>query len=367
MKILYVSNASNFIGAGGMEYHLLDITGWMEQHDVQTALAVRKDTFFHRTLLKGRPHVYPLSWTGIRKFWSFFELARAVREFAPDVVSINRERDIIRVYGIVKLMGPFLKKRPAIVAVFHNLGWRSSWILERLDGVIFPNRYMRESYLRGAGNGTLRSEVIYHGVPLPEVNSDDKFNKDRQRRFFKEKRFPIIGMVGEMRKNQTELIDVAHHLKKKLRDFTIVLIGRGTDQEISDLQKKIDGYGLTDNVFLIGRVDRGRIPDIFYDLDVSVTTNRTEPFGMVFIESLASYTPLVAYNSGGPVEILEKGGGMLVDGGPENMADTLFRLVSDDALRTSLGMAGRKAVERHFSINAMGENHFSFYRSIVRG
>jgi glycosyltransferase involved in cell wall biosynthesis len=326
---------------------------------------VRKDTFFHRTLLKGRPHIYPLSWTGISKVSSFFELARAVREFAPDVVSINRERDIIRVYGIVKLMGPFLRKRPAIVAVFHNLGWRSSWILKHLDGVIFPNRYMRESYLRCIGNGVLRSEVIYHGVPLPEINIDDKFNRDRRRRFFKEKGFPIIGMVGEMRKNQTELIDVAHHLKQKLRDFTVVLIGRGTDQEISDLQKKIDDYGLTKNVFLIGRVDRVHIPDIFHDLDISVTTNRIEPFGMVFIESLASYTPLIAYNSGGPVEILEKGGGILVDGGPKEMAEALFRVVSDDASRKALGISGRNAVERYFSINAMGENHLRFYRSIV--
>jgi glycosyltransferase involved in cell wall biosynthesis len=159
---------------------------------------------------------------------------------------------------------------------------------------------------------------------------------------------------------------VAYHLKKKTPDFTIAFVGRASEEEIRPLQEKIDRLGLSQNFLFTGRVDRKYIPDIFYDLDVSVTTHRVEPFGMVFIESLASYTPLVAYNSGGPVEILAKGGGILVPGGPEEMAEKLFSLISDHALRKSLGMSGRAAAEKYFSIAAMGEQHYLFYVNILK-
>lgn len=367
MKILYVCNASNFIGIGGMEYHLLDITTWLEEHGVSTALAVRKDTFFQRTILQNRQRVYPLSWTGLHKIISFFEVAKAIREFSPDIISINREKDIIRVFFIAKFVGMFMQVKPKIVAVFHNPGWQRYYVLGMLDGILFPTRFMQKGYIPKNRSVETKSTVIYHGIALHTVDKPRKFNPNRERKFFKGRGFPLIGMIGEMRKNQTELIDAAYYLKQKRKDFVVALVGRGNDDEIKSLQEKIDRLGLQDNFIFTGRVDRSLIPDILYDLDISVTTNRDEPFGIVHIESLASCTPLVAYNSGGPVEILGKGGGILVDGGPEEMAEKIFMIISDDTLRKSLGLAGRAAVEKHFSIDAMGKQHYQYYQDIMEG
>lgn len=367
MKILYVCNASNFIGIGGMEYHLLDITTWLEEHGVTTAFAVRKDTFFQRTILQNRPRVYPLSWTGLHKIFSFFQVAKAIREFSPDIISINREKDIIRVFLIAKFVGIFMKIKPKIVAVFHNPGWQRYYILGMLDGILFPTRFMQKGYIPKNRSVETKSTVIYHGIALPTVDKPRKFNPNRERKFFKGRGFPLIGMIGEMRKNQTELIDAAYYLKQRRKDFVVAFVGRGKDEEIKSLQEKIDRLGLSENFIFTGRVDRALIPDILYDLDISVTTNRDEPFGIVHIESLASCTPLVAYNSGGPVEILEKGGGILVDGGPEEMAEKIFMVISDNTLGKSLGLAGRAAVEKHFSIDAMGKQHYQYYQDIMEG
>jgi len=366
MKILYISNGSNFLGAGGMEYHLMDITRWLEGKGVETALAVRKGAFIHRVLLAGRPNVYPLPWTGIEKIASFINVLQAVRDFAPDIISINRERDIIPVLMILKCAGPFLKKRPKLVAVFHNSGWgRRPSVLSWLDGVIFPNHFLKDIYAPGPDSARINASVIYHGIHLPDLDAGKKLDPGRERRFFKGRKFPIIGMVGELRKNQAELIDVAAHLKKRVSEFTIAIIGRGNDEEIASLQEKIDRLGLTEQFVITGNVEKARMNDVFYDLDISVTTNRREPFGLVFLESLATYTPLVAYNSGGPVEILEKGGGVLVTGGPEDMARQLFALVTDHAVRTAMAQEGRVAAEKYFSIDAMGEGHYRFYEKLL--
>ena len=365
MKILYISNGSNFLSAGGMEYHMIDITEWLKKKGVKTAMAIRKNTFMHKNLVGNMPNIYPLSWTGPAKIISFLQVARAVIDFSPDIISINRERDIKRIYYIVKFINVFLKKNIKLISIFQNVGWRSSFKLEKLDGLIFLNDYTKQDYISWNKEAESKSVIIQYGIHLPEVNRRDKSKLNRERKFFKNAGFPLIGMVGEFRKNQTELVDVAYHLKKKLPDFTIAFIGRGTEEETRPLKDKIERMGLTKNFIFTGRVDKERIQDVFYDLDVSVTTNRSEAFGLVFIESLASCTPLVAYNSGGPVEILEKGGGILVSGGPEDMADSLFTIVSDHDLRNSLGMAGRDVAEKYFSINAMGERHFNYYSEIL--
>jgi len=365
MRILYICNASNFLGIGGMEYHLIDITGWLQGHGVETALAVREGTYFHKTILNNKPNVYPLSWTGLHKFFSFIQVGKAIRDFSPDIISINRERDIIRVFLIAKLIGFFTRKRPKIVAVFHNAGWKKFYVLGHFDGIIFPTRYMSQGYLSKNNSAGPIAQTIYHGIQLTNDGPGDKFNPARTRRYLKGLSFPIIGMIGEMRKNQTELIDVAYHLKKKNIDFTIAFIGRGNEGELNVLKEKIDRLGLMKNIIFTGRVDRNQIPDVLYDLDISITTNRSEPFGIVHIESLAAYTPVVAYNSGGLIEILEHGGGVLVNGGPENMADELFTLITNHQRIKSLGIEGRDSVEKNFSIEAMGGKHLKFYSDIA--
>jgi glycosyltransferase involved in cell wall biosynthesis len=106
---------------------------------------------------------------------------------------------------------------------------------------------------------------------------------------------------------------------------------------------------------------------LFHDLDLSVSTHRNEGFGIVHIESMASLTPVVAYNSGGLVEIVRKGGGVLVDGGPREFARAVVGLLEDDGRRHDLGLEGRKVVEDHFSIDAMGRNHLRYYQDVLSG
>jgi len=111
-----------------MEYHLLDITDWrLEAKGVETALPYGEGTFMQRSLLAGKPNVYPLSWTGLAKLSAFWDvMGRLFGEFSPDIISINRERDIIQIVLTVKLLGLLRRNSPKLVSVFHNSGWKKN-------------------------------------------------------------------------------------------------------------------------------------------------------------------------------------------------------------------------------------------------
>jgi glycosyltransferase involved in cell wall biosynthesis len=170
-------------------------------------------------------------------------------------------------------------------------------------------------------------------------------------------------MVGELWKNQAELIDVGALLQKKYQDITIAIVGGG---ENANLLAKIASYGLERNFVLTGRIPLEQIADLFYDLDLSVSTYRSEGFGIVHIASLAGATPVVAYNSGGLVEIIRNGGGVLVDGGTKEFADAVIALLDNDERRWALGMEGRRVVEENFSVEAMGRRYHEFFCGLFR-
>ena len=259
-----------------------------------------------------------------------------------------------------------MKKKPKIVSVFHIAGCTVRFNLSKLDGMLFPSRFSMDSYV---DKDTIYNKcvVVHHGVQLPVYQEDIKNDPDRERKFFAGKKFPVIGMVGELRKNQAELVDVAAELNNMGIDFNIVIIGKGTASEIEQLEIIIKNKGLSDRVELVGHIDRTQINDVFFDLDIAVTTFRYDVFSVANIESLASGTPLVAYRSGGTMEALENGGGVLVDGGPKEMAIELKKLISDEQLRKSMSIQARKVAEKYYSIDSMGTKHYEFYEKLFDG
>ncbi len=78
----------------------------------------------------------------------------------------------------------------------------------------------------------------------------------------------------------------------------------------------------------------------------------SEGLGMVFLEAMASGTPVVSTRHGGIPEVVEDGmTGLLVDERqPEQLAQALGTLLADSGRRTTMGAAGRARVLAHFDL-----------------
>lgn len=118
---------------------------------------------------------------------------------------------------------------------------------------------------------------------------------------------------------------------------TLDIFGGGVSRDVRTLRQDISRRGLDVAVTV-----HGVVPDMtsrWATFDVSVVTSMNEAFGRVTVESLLAGTPVVGYARGGTVEILDAGGGLLVEPGSELLADALCVLARDDeqlgALRAS--------------------------------
>lgn len=357
MKIVFVINARLVSGA---EEHLLDLTKMFPAYGIEPVFFVRAGGAFEKRLkecgVKTHPVFVP---SRLKTIWN---ISKALIHEQPDIISVNREHNIYPTLLSYYLAAPSLKIRPKLVAVFHTPTGRSYPFLSTLfDGVIATSEYTGSSFW--ANNPGLKklTTIIHYGVELSLLQAD-KSDKNRERRILKGRKFPVVGMVGELWKNQEELVDATVALKKAFPEITVAIVGGGGTEH---LEKKIAAYGLESNIVLTGRIPRSQIADLFYDFDLSLSTYRNEGFGIVHIESLAACTPVVAYNSGGLVEIIRNGGGCLVDGNTETFVKRVIDLLHDDDTREQLGKKGRSVVEKQFTIAAMGNAHRRFYQELL--
>lgn len=137
-------------------------------------------------------------------------------------------------------------------------------------------------------------------------------------------------------KGQFDLVSTARHLLVTGTPVQIDLYGDAHPDDLARLNRMIRDTGVSSVLR-----HRGQTSDplgILAGADVSLVCSRNEAYGRVTIESILVGTPVIGYDLGGTREILQSGGGVLVDPEPMAVADTLRNLASDpralEALRS---------------------------------
>ncbi|KAK9275162.1 hypothetical protein L1049_022421 [Liquidambar formosana] len=97
-------------------------------------------------------------------------------------------------------------------------------------------------------------------------------------------------------------------------------------------------------------------------------TPKDEHFGIVPLEAMAAYKPVIACNSGGPVETIKNGvTGFLCDPTPQEFSLAMAKLIQDPQLAEKMGGVARQHVTDSFSTKIFGQHLNRFLVDVVRG
>ena len=132
-----------------------------------------------------------------------------------------------------------------------------------------------------------------------------------------------------------------------------------------ELIKYAEGLGLNHNVIFSGI--RKDIPEIMSTLDIFVLPSINEPFGRAILEAMACGKPVIATNGGGIPEIVKNDEtGVLVPlKDADKLAQAIIVLLEDKERAKKMGLAGRKRVERYFSLEKMVEKIETLYDQLT--
>ena len=314
------------------------------------------------------------------------EVDRALRKkrlparAAEELASWGRKTDFLRLYQAAWL-GPHLQALGVrhVHAHFAGLAARTAFWLERFFGIGFsftahandifaPKpfeislgklmgtaraivtvsdfgvRFLREKYPGDAG----KIHRVYNGIDLADFRVTDLAAPT-----------PSIVSIGRLieKKGFSDLIEACRLLGERGINFRCEIIGEGP-LELA-LREQIRAAGLTSSVTLSGPLPQEEVRSrlacsaIFALPCVTEAGGGKDNLPTVVMEAMAAALPVVSTAIGGVPEMVQDGitGFLLPEHRPAALAEILSRLLSNPALRHSLGEAGRERATRLFALD----------------
>ena len=136
---------------------------------------------------------------------------------------------------------------------------------------------------------------------------------------------------------------------------------------VAGLRQRIAEAGAAADVEFLPALDRAGRQEFLRTVSlVAVPAREGEAFGLFVIEALASGVPVVLTRVGSYPELVEMGGGALVDpGDPRALAAAIRKLVADPERARLEGARGRKAVLKYFNIERMAGDIVKVFEHIL--
>jgi len=146
-------------------------------------------------------------------------------------------------------------------------------------------------------------------------------------------------------------------------------LSRAHNSYVDGIHRRVRQAGLSEQVEIIGTVDRQQKLAFLQSLDVfSVPTLYRDPKGLPVLEALASGVPVVQPDHGAFPELVRATGGGLLHKpeDPVDLSAKLATLLSNTELRQDLKQRGQTAVHTHFSAERMAVETVQVYEQVTQ-
>ncbi len=281
-------------GSGGLERHVVDLCNALSERHEVTLIAAES----FRSQLHKHVAFAPFPARGWRRSpRHLWRLYRILRRAQPDVVHAQASKAA----AMVRILKPLLGAQT--VATIHNRK-RSSRAFDGYDWVIGVSGDVARQI------SSTRTSVVFNGInpplPAPSLRATGQ---------------PTALAVGRLvpAKGFDILLDAWRHV-----DAPLAIAGNGP--ELQGLQARIEEYGLSERVTMLGF--RDDIPDLLRSAHLVVITSRREGFPYVLIEALHAQAVVLSTPVPGALDVLP-GEAILSDPSPHAIAARINEVLAD--------------------------------------
>lgn len=208
------------------------------------------------------------------------------------------------------------------------------------DRIIAISEEMREQLITRYGFDGRAVTRIPHGVDIERYRPRD----DRHEGVSNDKLTLLF--VGRLISRKG--VDLAIKSVAETDRTDVELLVAGTGRLEHDMEQLVEDLDLADRVKLLGYVPDDQLPLLYSSVDAMLFTSSYEGFGLVFMESLASGTPVIGTAVGGFPDLVRDGReGLLVDRDPGSFACAIESIVDEPEQVADMGNRGRELAEAH--------------------
>ena len=159
------------------------------------------------------------------------------------------------------------------------------------------------------------------------------------------------------------LAEALLRIDDNVSDLAIFIVGGGDHDGI--IKRKFNSLK---NIKIIFTGHRDDVADFLKASDFFIFPTLHENLSNALIEAMSHGLPVIATNVGGNIEVVSKGGGVLVDvGDAPALADAILNFIVDKDSLPCVGQNARENVECNYSLTAMVSGWEELYARILRG
>ncbi|WP_037109303.1 glycosyltransferase family 4 protein [Rhodococcoides fascians] len=300
----------------------------------------------------------------------------------PTPLVARRAAQLVRTHGCdsvwfgaaapLAVMAPAVRRAGAETIVASTHGHEVGWSMvpggrgtlriigNSVDTVTYVSKYTRGRFAAAFGPRAAL-EHVPSGVDTDRFKPDDAARTELRARYGLGDR-PTVLCLSRLvpRKGQDYLIRSIEGIRAEVNGAVLVIVGGGPyEGTLRALARKA---GVEEHVIFTGTVPSAELAAHHTIADVFAMPSRTrgagldvEGLGIVYLEASATGVPVVAGMSGGaPETVLEGKTGLVVDGtSVDAITDAVVRILSDRALATTMGNAGRSWVQAEWQWDAL--------------
>ena len=233
-----------------------------------------------------------------------------------DLFAALRLAEIVKESGIDLIHAHVARDYP-LAALASVRSGNTPFVLTR--HVLFPiNKLHRKVLARTARviavseavAASLRKQNIFDSSKIVTIHNGVDIGRFEPKSNYRTEGPLTVGIIGHIApiKGQDLFVRAAAQIVRHREDVDFVIIGEDKSRKGENraaLERLIDELGIAGRVRLTGWQEE--IREALSSLDIFVSASRSEPFGLVILEAMASGVPVVATASEGAVEILEDG------------------------------------------------------------
>lgn len=218
----------------------------------------------------------------------------------------------------------------------------------------------------------IKPAVLYPAVNVDQFEKPDaiKLNFLSINRFERKKNIELAISAFAM----VHAHEVHDHQGVNMNDVSLTVAGgfdnrlRENVEYLEELKKLAEREGVSQRVRFITSCSTAERNALLGQCLCVLYTPKDEHFGIVPLEAMAAYKPVIACNSGGPVETVKHGvTGFLCDPSPREFASAMSNFIQDLHMSEKMGQDAHQHVAESFSTKIFGQHLNRYLVDIARG
>ena len=243
-----------------------------------------------------------------------------------------------------------------------------NFALKHSEGCTVNSQATKNQILKSHKKAAIK--LVPMGVDLVQFNKKN-YSQDIKNSMGSENLLLLgVGRLAQ-KKGFEFLIQAMPRVIQEIPQARLVIIGFGPQKD--RLEKQIQELGLSSSVSLIGGKTGKELRDWFATADIfigpSIVTQDgdTEGQGVVFLEAMASGTPVIASDVGGIKDVVQDGfSGLLIpEKNPGAIAEKIVELEKNNSLREQLVKNALELVNSDYSWKHSAETFFDIYQQAI--